>query len=457
MNALLTSFSTTGSPACGPASGLNSNESAPRRKSPSGAALSCRTWTIGPRARATPGAGRRPAPRRRDCSVRATTGRPRRAGRRSRAASAAARRPSYGPRYGTLRNEPQVTNCYLRGPGSGRATQPLHLGLGLAVDAQQAIGIVGTQGRRRRGPPAQQPRETRSHASASRSTSAKTASTASCSGPGPTVGAAARARSSSFRSRRRSGEAEIGEARLARAEQGAAAAQLEVDLGELEAVGRVDERLAAARAPTRSAPRCARETSRQYDCSAPRPTRPRSWWSCASPKRSASWTIITVAFGTSTPTSITVVATRTSSSRALKRRHQLPPLGRLQPPVQAADAEARAARRGAAARPRLGGARERRLRLLDQRADDVGLAALAQQARAAACTPRRLRSSVDPARDHRLAAGGRLRDLARRRGRRRRSARACAGSASRSCAGRAARVPARAPCAARRRSGAARR
>ncbi len=62
----------------------------------------------------------------------------------------------------------------------------------------------------------------------------------------------------------------------------------------------------------------ARETSRQYDCSAPRPTRPRSWWSWARPKRSASWTIMIVAFGTSTPTSITVVATRTSSSRALK-------------------------------------------------------------------------------------------------------------------------------------------
>ena len=61
------------------------------------------------------------------------------------------------------------------------------------------------------------------------------------------------------------------------------------------------------------------ETSRQYDCSAPRPTRPRSWCSWASPKRSASWTIMIVAFGTSTPTSITVVATSTSSSRALKR------------------------------------------------------------------------------------------------------------------------------------------
>jgi hypothetical protein len=39
------------------------------------------------------------------------------------------------------------------------------------------------------------------------------------------------------------GEAEVGEARLPCAEQGAPAAQLEIDLGELEAVARVDERL----------------------------------------------------------------------------------------------------------------------------------------------------------------------------------------------------------------------
>ena len=72
-----------------------------------------------------------------------------------------------------------------------------------------------------------------------------------------------------------------------------------------------------ARPRPRSSSSRGRETSRQYDCSAPRPTRPRSWCSCASPNRSASWTIMIVAFGTSTPTSITVVATRTSSSPAL--------------------------------------------------------------------------------------------------------------------------------------------
>ena len=57
-------------------------------------------------------------------------------------------------------------------------------------------------------------------------------------------------------------------------------------------------------------------TSQHVEAWAPRPTRPRSWWSWAMPNRSASRITITVALGTSTPTSITVVATSTSSSPA---------------------------------------------------------------------------------------------------------------------------------------------
>ena len=82
-----------------------------------------------------------------------------------------------------------------------------------------------------------------------------------------------------------------------------------------------------------------------------------------------------VAFGTSTPTSITVVATSTSSSPSLKLPHHLATLGRLQLPVQQSDAIPGEL---GAAQPlglHLGGAREPRLRLLDQRADDVRLAA----------------------------------------------------------------------------------
>ena len=61
------------------------------------------------------------------------------------------------------------------------------------------------------------------------------------------------------------------------------------------------------------------------------------------------------------------------------------------------------------------------------------------------------------ARHDRLPVRRRRRDLATPAGRRRRSARACAGSASPSCGGRAGCAPRRAPSAARRRSGAARR
>ena len=217
---------------------------------------------------------------------------------------------------------------------------------------------------------------------------------------GPRRRAAARrsrARSSSARSCAQAREAEVGEARLARAEQLALAADLEVALGELEAVGRRDERLQPRRAP-RSAPRVGRETSRQYDCSAPRPTRPRSWWSCARPKRSASWTIMIVAFGTSTPTSITVVATSTSSSPRLEPRHQLAPLRRA---AAGRAGSRRGSSRSSARRSRSASASAaratRRLRLLDQRADDVRLPALVEVPRSRVYASGS-RSSVDPAR-----------------------------------------------------------
>ena len=61
------------------------------------------------------------------------------------------------------------------------------------------------------------------------------------------------------------------------------------------------------------------DTSTQNDSTLPRPTRPRSWWSWARPNRSAPSMTIIVAAGTSTPTSTTVVPTRTSSSPSRKR------------------------------------------------------------------------------------------------------------------------------------------
>ena len=119
------------------------------------------------------------------------------------------------------------------------------------------------------------------------------------------------------------GQLEVAAALLALAEDGALAADLEVDLGQLEAVVGADEGvqagvaagsllLVAGRAP-------ALVTRKQWEASAPRPTRPRSWWSCAMPNRSASSTTMTVALGTSTPTSITVVATRTLVPPSRKR------------------------------------------------------------------------------------------------------------------------------------------
>ena len=65
-------------------------------------------------------------------------------------------------------------------------------------------------------------------------------------------------------------------------------------------------------------PSGALETSKQSPGVPPRPTRPRSWCNCETPKRSASMMTIIEALGTSTPTSITVVATSTSISPAAK-------------------------------------------------------------------------------------------------------------------------------------------
>ena len=97
--------------------------------------------------------------------------------------------------------------------------------------------------------------------------------------------------------------------------------QLQVERGQLEPVGGRRDGLEPG-AGRRSA--SASVTSRHSPGSPPRPTRPRSWCSCEIPNRSASITTIMVASGTSTPTSMTVVATSTSIPsaplRSAKRR-----------------------------------------------------------------------------------------------------------------------------------------
>ena len=153
-----------------------------------------------------------------------------------------------------------------------------------------------------------------------------------------------------------------------------------------------------------------RETSRQYDCSAPRPTRPRSWCSWASPKRSASCTIMIVAFGTSTPTSITVVATRTSSSPALKRAmRSRRSAGRSWPcmqPTRNPRSSARCSRSASCSAALASIATDSG----HERADDVRLPSRLEMATEA---PVRLGAPLGrhPARDDRPPACGQLRDL----------------------------------------------
>jgi hypothetical protein len=93
----------------------------------------------------------------------------------------------------------------------------------------------------------------------------------------------------------RVGEAPARRARLARAEQVAAAPQAKILVGDGEAVLGV----AQQDQPTAGG--------------VGEPTRPRNWCSWARPKRSACSITMTLAAGTSMPTSITVVATSSRS------------------------------------------------------------------------------------------------------------------------------------------------
>ena len=117
-----------------------------------------------------------------------------------------------------------------------------------------------------------------------------------------------------------------------------------------------------------------------------------------------------VAFGTSTPTSITVVATSTSSSPRVNAAIIGSALRRLQPAVDAADAVAAELVRPEALRLVLGRACERRLRALDERADDVRLTAVVE---VPAQTVVRLGAPLlrHPGRDDRLPVRRRRGDL----------------------------------------------
>ena len=117
-----------------------------------------------------------------------------------------------------------------------------------------------------------------------------------------------------------------------------------------------------------------------------------------------------VAFGTSTPTSITVVATSTSSSPALNaamiERRSAGFSRPCRQPTRNPFSSARRSRSASSSAARADG----RLRRLDQRADDVRLAAVREVAREPLV---RLGAAVvgDPGGHDRLAVGGRRRDL----------------------------------------------
>ena len=165
---------------------------------------------------------------------------------------------------------------------------------------------------------------------------------------------------------------------------------------------------------------------------APRPTRPRSWWSWAMPKRSASRITITVALGTSTPTSITVVATSTSSSPARNSAIACSfSADGIRPCSSPSRRPGELAGRAAARRSPRPSATSSFSDSSIERAHDVGLAAGARPRRAPCAhtsvllersplRPRRWRSACGPAAARRAPT---------RRGRRRRSSPRCAGSA----------------------------
>ena len=195
---------------------------------------------------------------------------------------------------------------------------------------------------------------------------------------------APRAQSSSVDVGRQVGEAQQRRARLARAQELARAADLQVAARDLEAVARLGHRLQPRLARCRRQRRACTAARRPL-ATAPRPTRPRSWCSCDRPKRSAC--------------SITISAGIRHVDADLDHRGATPARA-IWPPVnsditaafsaagmravQQADHARRAAPRSAAACVAVALLQVERLALLDQRADPVDLPALRRPRRGCA-------------------------------------------------------------------------
>ncbi len=196
---------------------------------------------------------------------------------------------------------------------------------------------------------------------------------------------------------------------LARPEQLAAAAQVEVDLGELEAVGRRDERLEPLLR------RLGQLLLRPRDEEAVRllGSAPDAAAELVQLSETEAVGLLDDHHGRVRDVDADLDHGRRDEHVELARvevGHDGAPRVRLQPAVHAADAELAELGASEPLGLVLGRARERRLRCLDERADDVGLPALAEQPREPGVRLGGL-LLLDPARDDRLARRRRLRDL----------------------------------------------
>ena len=158
-----------------------------------------------------------------------------------------------------------------------------------------------------------------------------------------------RASASSRRSRRQAGEAQVGRPGLADAR---GCCPRRGSRGRARPGGSRRSSGSGPRAGGRPPRSRARRTAGTGPGRSPRPTRPRSWWSWARPKRSAPSITITVALGTSMPTSTTVVATSRSVRPSAKRGHGGALLVGALRAVGEPDRERRERARRAGARPR---------------------------------------------------------------------------------------------------------
>ena len=136
--------------------------------------------------------------------------------------------------------------------------------------------------------------------------------------------------------------------------------------------------------------------------------RPRNWWSCARPNRSAFSISITVAFGMSTPTSITVVAISRSASPVAEPVHdRLLVLG-THAPVEQVDPQVGEDLGGEAFGFGLGRLDLRAVALVDRGAHDEGLPARGDLAPDEVVGGRPFAGATDGARLDRTASRGQL-------------------------------------------------